>query len=1158
MSTSNATTRSTAGFRSGSGIMNPDFEKFKTGDTVNIGSHKVEVVKYIAAGGFAQIYTVKFIGFLNELDILNANDSDSNNNDKKQKNEPKPLKIGDIACLKRVKVTDDSGLNEMKNEIDVMKKLSGSPNIVQYYDSNATKLTNGATGYEVFLLMELCPNKSLLDFMNDRLATKLSVDEISKIMYDITLGLAQMHYLTKPLIHRDIKIENVLVDKDMNFKLADFGSTSTINHIALSDQDIAISTQDIFVHTTPQYRSPEMIDQYRFLPINEISDIWALGVFLYKLLFYITPFEMTGQFAILHGRFSFPDNKYPIEFTNLISAMLMENPRMRPNVYQVLDTICKFKKLETPLFDKYGAGAYNFQLCADFRVQTRDLQEKLLNIEQAHIINGTTISKITDLNTYNEIFTILHEISPKIDHIESLQVKGNIGERKVSDASYLSNNSNGEILKPEMVNTPFNNDNSLTARDNSNTEPAANAQKQFYQSGIDESRTSNDTTYYPSINEINTYADREFGTSVPQVPAPIPQHDNVRINTETNRNSNGEIKANFNMLPTFATQSERNVNTFFPPARYGSIHSTNNRTNIPEREFDQSTTWNNEPARSATTKGKTHKSNNPFPYFKSEINVSDNGHASNNFFVDTTNMNSKRDSLSSPGGVDNYDIQSPTNYEATSPTTYSNNLNPPPNLDNIFASTPNMSAGVIPKSGESRGKQLFRNAVPPNSQPQSQNVKIHPMVNPNPQQQFQFIPQQSQLRKQSQPLIPSGANNQTSKINIGNTKTQNANSELSDLIDFKDAPPLPMKKQNEETIKLTTQRNEILRKPLDLSMNELSLSPDLDMVEDAALNMRRSKSAAVRRSYGEAKTLDKFESKTRNGLTIENFDGNHSTAFTDNDNNNDIMSQESISEMKIPNIKRMIEDDLVSEHSTESIDINMDAARRKSSLLKPNSRGSTPTTKLSTERPNHTRNVSLMSETSDIAPLKNFDDARTNAIRSGRHSLDLKYEEINFTRRAQLQEQEQKQRQLDKSLQGIQKVKTNPQNVGNVKNDIGSNPNSSTTSIDSKNRPLSRVRQSLDIDRLHTSIMLHPKIIVKSSHMMEFVPTVKEKRASVEYKRNFIIEKIEDAIEKMYWMYYINLPYYLMLTWDAYILHTFILTMFSLGVFGVLKYCLMY
>ncbi|SMN21295.1 similar to Saccharomyces cerevisiae YBR058C-A TSC3 Protein that stimulates the activity of serine palmitoyltransferase (Lcb1p, Lcb2p) several-fold [Maudiozyma saulgeensis] len=88
--------------------------------------------------------------------------------------------------------------------------------------------------------------------------------------------------------------------------------------------------------------------------------------------------------------------------------------------------------------------------------------------------------------------------------------------------------------------------------------------------------------------------------------------------------------------------------------------------------------------------------------------------------------------------------------------------------------------------------------------------------------------------------------------------------------------------------------------------------------------------------------------------------------------------------------------------------------------------------------------------------------------------------------------------------------------------------------------------------------MLHPKIVVESSHVMEFIPTVKERRANGLDKQNFIVEKIEDGIEKMYWMYYINLPYYLMLTADAYILHTFILTMFSLSVFGIVKYCLMF
>ncbi|SMN21294.1 similar to Saccharomyces cerevisiae YBR059C AKL1 Ser-Thr protein kinase, member (with Ark1p and Prk1p) of the Ark kinase family [Maudiozyma saulgeensis] len=1027
MSSSNATTRSTVGFRSGSGIMNPDFEKFKPGHIVNVGSHKVEIVAYFAEGGFAQIYTVKFIELLNELDILN------NDNDTKKKNN-NTLNVGDIACLKRVKVNDDNGLNEMKNEIDVMKKLSGSSNIVQYYDSNATKLQNGSTGYEVFLLMELCPNKSLLDFMNDRLTTKLSVDEISKIMYDVTLGLAQMHYLSKPLVHRDIKIENVLVDKDNNFKLADFGSTTGINPIALNDQEIAVATQDIFIHTTPQYRSPEMIDLYRFLPINETSDIWALGVFLFKLLFYITPFEMTGQFAIVHGRFTFPENKYPIEFTNLITAMLMENPHMRPNVYQVLETLCRFRNVDVPLFDKYGRGPYNFQTCLDYKIKVNDIQKNLLTIEQSHLM-GTS----TDLNLYNEIFTNLHEVVPKINHPESLRVVEKINERKISDASYLSTNEN----KQEIVNIPFNNntnDGTLTIRSNSNNpqtqpQPQPQLQPQFYQAGLDESRISNETTYYPSINEINDYAAKEFGDNVKILPTSQPE-------LTSNRNTTSDTKTNFNMIPTITTQSERNVNTFFPSGRNDSIH-TNVLSNTGSNgvvEAGPEYNVNNEPTRSST-QSKAHKSNNPFPYFKSENNVSDNGQSSTNYFIDTTNTDQKkRNSLLNPGMAE-FETQSPTTYNATSPTTYGN-LHPPPNLDNIFASTPNMTVGVPPKSNESRGKQLFRNAVP------STNHNNHTPTASTTlnQQQFQFLPHSN----------VGFTNHDSSKSNETHFNTQNNDKKLSnvdfpDLIDLKDTtaptpPPLPHKKRNDEP-NLPSKGE---HKTLELSINEMSLSPDVGE-EERSRGMRRSRSAGIRRTYGE----------DRGGPLSDTNDmgykSSHGNSSVDIDGNNDLMSEESISEMKIPNIKRMLENDLVSEHSSESIDINMDAAKRKSSLLKPTSKDSSPSiTEINTK--NHTRNISLLSENSDIAPLKKFEDTRgNNAARPGRHSLDLKYEEINFTRR--------NQQYLDKTSQGIQKVKTNPHNLTSTLNDPQSS-NSSTTSIDSKTRPLSRVRQSLDIDRL--------------------------------------------------------------------------------------------
>lgn len=53
-----------------------------------------------------------------------------------------------------------------------------------------------------------------------------------------------------------------------------------------------------------------MVDVYRKQPIDEKSDIWALGVLLYKLCYYTTPFEAQGQLAILNASFKFPG--YPV------------------------------------------------------------------------------------------------------------------------------------------------------------------------------------------------------------------------------------------------------------------------------------------------------------------------------------------------------------------------------------------------------------------------------------------------------------------------------------------------------------------------------------------------------------------------------------------------------------------------------------------------------------------------------------------------------------------------------------------------------------------------------------------------------------------------------------------------------------------------------
>ncbi|CDK24990.1 unnamed protein product [Kuraishia capsulata CBS 1993] len=268
-----------------------------------------------------------------------------------------------VACLKRVAVPDKRTLNLLRAEVDAMKRLQGRKYIVSYIDSHASRMSS-EVGYEVFVLMEYCSRNGLIDFMNTRLVNKLKEPEILQIMAEITEGVAEMHALQPPLIHRDIKIENVLITGDGISKVCDFGSAAPPLRPPKNVEEFQILQDDIMKHTTPQYRSPEMIDLYRRQPIDEKSDIWALGVFLYKLCYYTTPFESNsingnlqgggGEMAILHARFQFPASPiYSSRLKNVISKCLQENPAHRPNVYQLLEEICKIRNVPITMKNFY-------------------------------------------------------------------------------------------------------------------------------------------------------------------------------------------------------------------------------------------------------------------------------------------------------------------------------------------------------------------------------------------------------------------------------------------------------------------------------------------------------------------------------------------------------------------------------------------------------------------------------------------------------------------------------------------------------------------------------------------------------------------------------------------------------------------------------------
>ncbi|KAG6018995.1 hypothetical protein E4U41_003451 [Claviceps citrina] len=305
---------------------------FAPATKIQVGSHRVVIQEYLSEGGFAHVYLVKLSS---------------------------PVDGKDLAVLKRVAVPDKEALRGMRTEVETMKRLKGHRPIVTYIDSHASELKNG--GYEVFLLMEYCDGGGLIDFMNTRLQHRLTEPEILHIFADVAEGVACMHYLKPPLLHRDLKVENVLIVKrgsSKRFKVCDFGSTAPPRPAPTTVVECRLMDEDIQKHTTLQYRAPEMVDVYRKQPLNEKSDIWALGVFLYKLCYYTTPFEDQGQLAILNASFKYPSHPmFSDRLKRLIGSMLREDMQSRPNIYQVLKEACAMQGREVPIHDIYSGQA---------------------------------------------------------------------------------------------------------------------------------------------------------------------------------------------------------------------------------------------------------------------------------------------------------------------------------------------------------------------------------------------------------------------------------------------------------------------------------------------------------------------------------------------------------------------------------------------------------------------------------------------------------------------------------------------------------------------------------------------------------------------------------------------------------------------------------
>ncbi|KFM68949.1 AP2-associated protein kinase 1, partial [Stegodyphus mimosarum] len=284
------------------------------GKVFTVGRFTVTVEDIIAEGGFAIVFLVK-----------------GSNNVK--------------YALKRMFVNNDHDLNVCKREITIASSLKGHKNIIGFLDSSINHAGGGV--YEVLMLMHYYRGH-VLQLMNERLHTGFSEVEVLQIFCDVCEAVSRLHHCQTPIIHRDLKVENILLSDSGNYVLCDFGS-ATAKVINPQTYGVTQAEEEIKKYTTLSYRAPEMIDLYCGKPITTKVDIWALGCLLYKLCFFTLPFGESAL-AIQSGNFSIPDNsRYSKNIHSLIRYMLEIEPEKRPDIFQVSYVAFKIAGKECPV-----------------------------------------------------------------------------------------------------------------------------------------------------------------------------------------------------------------------------------------------------------------------------------------------------------------------------------------------------------------------------------------------------------------------------------------------------------------------------------------------------------------------------------------------------------------------------------------------------------------------------------------------------------------------------------------------------------------------------------------------------------------------------------------------------------------------------------------
>jgi len=237
-----------------------------------------------------------------------------------------------VAVKKMVCSADNVGVVErFSAEVEMLSSLR-HPNVVHFYASTVRMANNGMI--YLYIVTELCEKGSLDMLLMKNPTTKYGFEEKISFAIDTVLGMIYLHSIG--LIHRDLKIQNLLVDKDFTVKVGDFG----LSRFSLQKEEVMTRCGTFHI------LAPEVISHKRY---SSKADVYAFAMVLWEMMMEKPAYANEDSYDVLNKvvllNLRPPLNEMnPPEIAALISDCWETNPNSRPEFESILPRLKNMKK----------------------------------------------------------------------------------------------------------------------------------------------------------------------------------------------------------------------------------------------------------------------------------------------------------------------------------------------------------------------------------------------------------------------------------------------------------------------------------------------------------------------------------------------------------------------------------------------------------------------------------------------------------------------------------------------------------------------------------------------------------------------------------------------------------------------------------------------